>query len=72
MAWPVNSRRITVDSGWLPLRSKKMKIARNQGPGKTAGLCIGQDIAESFEKSVTVDIVLEYLFTLDSSYDHMM
>jgi hypothetical protein len=51
---------------------QKMKMVRNQDPGKTAGLCIGQDIAESFEKSVTVDIVLEYLSTLDSSYDHMM
>jgi hypothetical protein len=49
-----------------------MKMVGNQGPGKTAGLCIGQDIAESYEKSVTVDIVLEYLSALDPSYDHMM
>jgi len=51
---------------------QEMKMIWDESPGKTGGGGIEQNIAESFQKAVTVGIVSEYAFFLDSSTDNMM
>lgn len=44
----------------------------DQGPGKTAGVGVGQHLAQPCGKIKLINVVPEYFPALDSSYDNMV
>jgi hypothetical protein len=51
---------------------KEVEMIRDERPGKTGSGGVQQNIAEPFQKAVTVSIIPENAFSLDSSTDNTM
>jgi hypothetical protein len=47
-------------------------MVRDECPGKTGCGGVEQNFAEPVQKAVTVNVIPEYAFSLDSSTDNMM
>ena len=51
---------------------QKMKMIRDECPGKTAGGCVNQNFAEPLDKAVTVNVIPENAFPLNPSANNMV
>jgi hypothetical protein len=49
-----------------------MKVICHESPRKTAGLTVGQDIAESIQKGITVRIIEKILSSINPPHNDMV